>query len=187
MSTASAPSTTTARRPPPEAYTSAPQAGNRPAISVLPPLIAPPGRIGGRLGQMRFLKRQLSLPVSTISQWWVSRGGAPPSNAPSETESPLSRPPWRDGRWGVPWRYPRRSPCSAACPRTFGNICRRCRRAQYPQEAQIAAFPPVTTTARNARIQVFADLGYDAVQQTWPILLGSPNCCLPLLSCYHKK
>ena len=31
---------------------------------------------GGRLGEMdqlRFLKRQLVLPVSMISQWWVSR------------------------------------------------------------------------------------------------------------------
>lgn len=26
--------------------------------------------------QMRFLKRQLSLPVSTMSQWWVSRSSS---------------------------------------------------------------------------------------------------------------
>ena len=50
------------------------RAGERTAREVP---VHPPGQPVGRAdGQARFLKRQLSLPVSTMSQWWVRRSSS---------------------------------------------------------------------------------------------------------------
>src|SRR5215472_14286824 len=38
--------------------------------------VGPRGRSAGHGPQVRFLKRQLSLPVSRMSQWWVSRSSS---------------------------------------------------------------------------------------------------------------
>ena len=46
--------------------------------------------------QARFLKRQLSLPVSTISQWWVSRS----SSAVVILASPKTHGPFAEGQVG---------------------------------------------------------------------------------------